>query len=73
MEINISDKLGKEIVEYCKLNDLEIPRFIEKICRNGFTIEKYGPEPKGSVKVDSPKEVSVDNEKNTIKKDIYNE
>ena len=42
----INKKLLSDIESYCKLNDLEVEKFINKLLRNAFTVEKYGDEPK---------------------------
>lgn len=42
----INNKLLKEIEEYCKINDIEdVNALIDKMLRQGFTIEKHGTEP----------------------------
>ena len=42
----ISKKLKDEIWEYCRLNDIpNIDGFIEKMVRQGYSVEKYGTSP----------------------------
>lgn len=42
----ISDKLLKDIKQYCELNDiLDIEGLINKMLLNGFNIEKHGNKP----------------------------
>lgn len=47
----INDKLLKEIKEYCKLNGIEdVEGLVNKMLKQGFTIEKYGEVPKPALK-----------------------
>jgi len=42
----LDDNLYSEIVEYCKLNNIENPiKFIHKLLQKAFMVEKYGNEP----------------------------
>ena len=42
----ISNKLQKEIEAYCKLNEIEdVDGLINKMLKQGFTVEKYGELP----------------------------
>lgn len=42
----IQSKLLEEIEQYCKANNIEdIEKFVNKMLRNGFNIEKYGEKP----------------------------
>lgn len=43
--VEIEKKLYQEIKDYCKLNDLVIKDFINKILKKAFTVEKYGDKP----------------------------
>lgn len=51
----IDNKLYDEIKEYCKLNNLKVNEFINKIIRTGFNIEKYGNCPPFFVKNEANK------------------
>lgn len=43
MRIEIPDKLYSDIVEYCKVNNIEdVNKFIKKIINQGFATEKWG-------------------------------
>jgi hypothetical protein len=43
MKIEITDKLYTDIVEYCKINNIEdVDKFIKRIINQGFTTEKWG-------------------------------
>lgn len=45
-EIKISDKLYKDLFEFCKLNQLQdLDRFIIDMIIKGFNITKYGVSP----------------------------
>lgn len=70
MEVNIIEKLYKEIKEYCELNELDEEKFINDTLRSGFTIAKYGMSPHIPMTILEPEtEKPKDNEK----KDIYDE
>lgn len=44
----IDNKLLNEIKDYCKLNDIsDINHLINKMLKQGFTIEKFGHKPEG--------------------------
>ena len=43
--VEIDKRLYQEIKDYCKLNNLVIKDFINKLLRKSFTIEKYGDKP----------------------------
>ena len=45
MEIKLNKKLEGDIISYCKLNKLNIDKFVGKLIRDGFTVEKYGVKP----------------------------
>ena len=64
----LNKKLLKDITEYCKLNDLVIEDYINKLLRDAFTIDKYGSTPqitkekvikKETIKEEKPKEVII--------------
>jgi hypothetical protein len=39
----LPDKLKNDIIEYCKLNNIDdVNKFIIKLIRDSFTIEKFG-------------------------------
>ena len=43
MKIEITDKLYSDIVEYCKVNNIEdVDKFIKRIINQGFSAEKWG-------------------------------
>jgi hypothetical protein len=43
MEIKISKKIYDEIKRYCEANNIvDIPKFIEKLLKKGFDLEKWG-------------------------------
>lgn len=52
MEIQIDNRLYKEIAEYCVANDIDIIKFIEKSIKRGYAIEKYGSAPSISQKIE---------------------
>jgi hypothetical protein len=43
--VEIDKRLYQEIKDYCKLNNLIIKDFINKLLKKAFTIEKYGDKP----------------------------
>lgn len=44
--IEINGKLHKEILEYCKTNNIEdVNSFINECVRDGFSVKKYGSQP----------------------------
>ena len=43
--ISISDKLYREIKEYCEVNNLKLNIFVEGLVRDAFNIERYGATP----------------------------
>lgn len=54
----INNKLLKEIKEYCQLNEIEdIDGLINRMLKQGFTIEKYGSLPKPSIKKEKSKNI----------------
>lgn len=48
--VEIDKKLYQEIKDYCKLNNLVIKDFVNKLLRKSFTIEKYGDKPFAEIK-----------------------
>jgi hypothetical protein len=62
MKIEIKDDLFDEINEYCKVNNIEnVQKFIEKLVRKSFTIEKFGEKP--SIVVTEPPKIEPKVEK----------
>jgi len=59
VEVQISDKLYKDIFAYCELNQLETSTFIEDLLKKYFIIEKYGSRPAIFEKTDKPEETVV--------------
>jgi len=48
--VEIPTKLKEEIIQYCKSNDIEnVDRFILKMLKQGFNVEKYGMLPQGMI------------------------
>jgi len=45
MFINIKDKLYKDILSYCELNDLDAEDYVNKLLQKNFNIDKYGEKP----------------------------
>ena len=45
MQVEIKDKLYKDIVGYCETNNLDVNVFINDLLKKGFTVEKYGERP----------------------------
>lgn len=43
--VEIDKKLYQEIKDYCKLNNLVIKDFVNKLLRKALTVEKYGDKP----------------------------
>jgi hypothetical protein len=70
-EIKIPSTLYTNVVEYSKLNQiLDVDEFIIKLINVGFTIEKYGVEPK----MNKRKDENLNEKKiSTEKKDMYGE
>lgn len=44
-KIEISDKTYEDLKEFCRLNDLKIGQFADKLIRDGLMIEMYGDVP----------------------------
>ena len=59
VEVQISDKLYKDIFAYCELNQLETGTFIEDLIKKYFIIEKYGSRPAIFEETGKPKETVV--------------
>jgi len=58
----INEKLLSDIRDYCKINNLEVDSFINKLLRDAFMIEKYGNKPKVlNVDLGITKEKSIQN------------
>ena len=62
-EMQLDNKLYKEIKEYCDLNELKTRDFIHDILKKAFLKEKYGESPfnRKNVDVISNKEEMLDN------------
>lgn len=61
--MKIPHELEREIIEYCKLNDIpNIDEFNIKLIRQGFTAEKYGSTPFKPTEVIKEVEVIVEKE-----------
>lgn len=43
--VEIDKKLYQDIKDYCKVNNLVIKEFVNKLLRKSFMIEKYGEKP----------------------------
>lgn len=43
--VEIDKKLYQDIKDYCKVNNLVIKDFVNKLLRKAFTVEKYGEKP----------------------------
>ncbi len=85
-KIDIPKELYKEILNYCKLNDIkDINKFMVKILTSGFTIAKFGVQPNtnkethrdGGVTIVEteviPKDNKVVKKDPKIKDDLYGE
>ena len=44
-KVEITDRTFEDLREYCKLNDLKIGQFADKLIREGLMIEMYGDVP----------------------------
>lgn len=86
--MTVNDELYNEISEYCELNNIkDVNKFIHKLIKSAFTIEKYGNKP--NIVPETPKEIHIEEpieepivipvivEENNIiykeKKDMYGE
>lgn len=43
--ISISDRLYKDIKDYCELNSLKLNEFVESLLKKSFAVEKFGESP----------------------------
>ncbi len=43
-------KIDKEIIDFCKLNELDLPTFIYDCLEKGYTQNKWGKSPMDSIK-----------------------
>lgn len=43
--VDIEEKLYSDIKKYCKVNNLKIGEFINKLLKKAFMVEKYGEKP----------------------------
>ena len=69
MQVAIKDKLYKDIVSYCELNELEIDTFINDLLKKSFMIEKYGEKPGISHEEQQHEPQIPSNEVKEVKKD----
>lgn len=63
----VDKKLLGEIQEYCKLNELEVPKTLNEALRQGFTIMQYGMHPNTTLTKGKPVEVVKEVIKEVIK------
>ena len=72
-------KIDKEIIDFCKLNDLDLATFIYDCLEKGYTQNKWGRSPMDSIKKNSvgvdktPKKKSNRNKKEEIKSETINQ
>lgn len=59
IKITISPSLYNEIYEYCKLNGLDFNKYIEKLLKKAFLVDKYGEAPSVLVSKAKPDEKEV--------------
>jgi len=45
MQVEIKDKLYKDILSYCVLNELDVTNFVNDLLKKQFVVEKYGERP----------------------------
>lgn len=62
MNIEIKDKLYKDIESYCALNELDFNDYVNDLLKKAFMEEKYGDRPFS--KVPTPTEVEIEVKKN---------
>lgn len=63
----IQSKLLEEIEQYCKANNIEdIEKFVNKMLRNGFNIERYGEKPPWFETKQEKEPIKVDEESGVI-------
>lgn len=72
MKFDIDDKIYGEIVEYCRLNQIDdVNKFIHKILNISFTTEKWGLVKKTSKKVvESPIIISAETKVEVVQKKV---
>ena len=58
-KVEITDRTFEDLREFCKLNDLKIGQFADKLIREGLMIEMYGDVPFTNYRVNLPKEEIV--------------
>ena len=60
MNIEIKDKLYKDIENYCTLNELDINQYINGLLKKSFMLDKYGERPPISNTVKSDEIIPID-------------
>lgn len=60
MNIEIKDKLYKDIENYCTLNELDINQYINGLLKKSFMLDKYGERPHISNTVKSDEIIPID-------------
>jgi hypothetical protein len=50
--MKIEIKINKEIIDFCKLNELDLPMFIYDCLERGYIQNKWGKSPMDSIKKD---------------------
>ena len=48
--MNFDNKLLSDIESYCRLNDLDVDKFVNDLLKKAFMLEKYGEKPSFMVK-----------------------
>lgn len=76
MQIEIKDKLYKDILGYCQANDLDIDVFINNLLKKGLMLEKYGERPavfdkyEQNDKVNEPVTIIIDEPKPAVAEEV---
>ena len=60
MNIEIKDKLYKDIESYCTLNELDINQYVNNLLKKSFMLDKYGERPPISNTVNSDEIIPID-------------
>jgi hypothetical protein len=61
-------KIDKEIIDFCKLNDLDLPTFIYDCLEKGYIQNKWGRFPMDSIKKDTSEIIQTPKKKGGRKK-----